>query len=422
MLLLEPAPEKDSDQHLDAYRPEGGNSGNHGLGHQGPRRGQGTTPKNARYMVNVQDIFWCDARDEQGGLVHAVDCDPHECFVVQGNKQETNTSGRAKMPDHYRCTITCTFCGKRRHYEDECYHKQRLSAKLKSEALNGGGGAGGKYNGEKGKGESQGRGKGDGKAQGKCAGRGFPDKKNQDKNKDRNKDRSGGKPNPTPGGTNPEPPGGQQSTGPTTVPRGQHNKKKELSVPTKVGTSLPPEQVPALCGWRENCARRRLTLPVSLSSDRDALEDLQTWCSGYVSVLGDENTGVLDTGATISIVAKKNLPHQEPKNTMPTAIIRMGDGHVVHNCGDCEVNVPMGSRSIAHRFYAMDSEAFDFVLGTDFFVENSGILSLTLQAPYVLQADDGERGESVPLEQSEHRSSYLRMCKKEASAMMLPPK
>ena len=51
---------------------------------------------------------------------------------------------------------------------------------------------------------------------------------------------------------------------------------------------------------------------------------------------------------------------------MPTAVIRMGDGHVVHSCGDCEVDVPMRSRSIAHRFYVMDTEPFDFVLGTDF--------------------------------------------------------
>ena len=37
------------------------------------------------------------------------------------------------MPDHYRCTVTCAFCGKRKHYQDESYHKQRLSAKLKGE-------------------------------------------------------------------------------------------------------------------------------------------------------------------------------------------------------------------------------------------------------------------------------------------------
>ena len=107
---------------------------------------------------------------------------------------------------------------------------------------------------------------------------------------------------------------------------------------------------------------------------------------------------------------------------MPTAAIRMGDGHVVHSCGDCEVDVPMVSRSIAHRFYVMDTEAFDFVLGTDFFVEHSQILSLTLQAPYVLQVDHGDGWESVPLEQSERTSSYLRACKKEPSTMMVASK
>ena len=93
---------------------------------------------------------------------------------------------------------------------------------------------------------------------------------------------------------------------------------------------------------------------------------------------GREYPGVLDTGATISIVAKEILPGGDPKNIMPTAGIRMGDGHVVHSCGDCEVEVPMGSRSIAHRFYVMDTETFDFVMGTDFFFEHSQILSLTL--------------------------------------------
>ena len=68
--------------------------------------------------------------------------------------------------------------------------------------------------------------------------------------------------------------------------------------------------------------------------------------------------------------------------------------------------MPMGSRSIAHRFYVMDTETFDFVLGTDFSVEHSQILSLTLTAPYVFQVDHGDGSESVPLEQSEHTFSY----------------
>ena len=137
---------------------------------------------------------------------------------------------------------------------------------------------------------------------------------------------------------------------------------------------------------------------------------------------GRKYLGVLDTGATISIAAKKILPSGDLKNILPTAAIRMGDGHVVHICGDCEVEVPMGSGSIAHRFYVMDTEAFDFVLGTDFFVEHSQILSLTLQAPYVLQVDHGDGWESVPLEQSEHTSSYLRVCKREPSTMMVASK
>ena len=83
VLLLELALEKGSNQHLDAYRPGGGGSGSHGKGYQGPRPGQGTTPKHPRIMGNVQELFWCDARDEHGHRQHAPDCDQRDCFVVQ---------------------------------------------------------------------------------------------------------------------------------------------------------------------------------------------------------------------------------------------------------------------------------------------------------------------------------------------------
>ena len=137
---------------------------------------------------------------------------------------------------------------------------------------------------------------------------------------------------------------------------------------------------------------------------------------------GQEYLGVLDTGATISIVAKKMLPRGRLKNTIPTAAIHMGDSHVVHSCGDCEVDVPMGSGSISHRFYVMDPEAFDFVLGIDFFAEHPQSVSLTLQVPYVLHVDHGDGQEAAPLEQIEQASSYLRVCKKEPSAIMVAAK
>ena len=210
VLLLELPLKIESDQHLNAYRPGGGCSGSEGRGYQGHRPGQGTTPKNARMMSNVQDLFCCDARDEQGSLLHAPDGDEHDCLMVQGKKQETNTGGKAKLPDHYRCTITGAFCGKRKHYEDECFHKQRLSAKLKTENASGKSGSQGNANKDNGQGTSEGNGKGQGGKGKGGGGGGYPKPE-----KDRNANLSGGNPNPTPGG-NPEPSGGQPNTEPTT--------------------------------------------------------------------------------------------------------------------------------------------------------------------------------------------------------------
>ena len=211
VLLLELALEKESDQHLNAYRPGGGGSGRHGKGYQGPRPGQQTTPKHAGIMDNVKELFSFDARDEHGHLQQPPDCEQRDCFVVQGKKQETNTGTKAKMPDHDRCTITLAFFGKRKHYEDECYQKQRLSAKLRGQNPGKGSRKGiRKGNGnDSGKDRSRGSGKGQDKRQG---GRGGganrqPDKHNKCPNK------NGGNPNPNPGG-NYEPSGGQ--SGPTT--------------------------------------------------------------------------------------------------------------------------------------------------------------------------------------------------------------
>ena len=36
-----------------------------------------------------------------------------------------------KHQDHFRCIITCGYCGKRRYYEDECHIKRRESEEHK---------------------------------------------------------------------------------------------------------------------------------------------------------------------------------------------------------------------------------------------------------------------------------------------------
>ena len=45
--------------------------------------------------------------------------------------QKTKDGQDLKYQDHFRCAITCGYCDKRRHYEDECHIKRRESEKLK---------------------------------------------------------------------------------------------------------------------------------------------------------------------------------------------------------------------------------------------------------------------------------------------------
>ena len=98
--------------------------------------------------------------------------------MLQSKQQEANTGGKAKMPDNCRCTITCAFCGRLKHYRNECYCKQRLSTKVQSDNSQNWG-QNGKGNSDKGKGKSHGRFKGEEQGKG---GPGGPHKKN-DKNR-----------------------------------------------------------------------------------------------------------------------------------------------------------------------------------------------------------------------------------------------
>ena len=52
--------------------------------------------------------------------------------MLQMKRQQHTKDGKTVThPDHFRCTITCGYCGKRRHYEDECHIKKRESDKHK---------------------------------------------------------------------------------------------------------------------------------------------------------------------------------------------------------------------------------------------------------------------------------------------------
>ena len=46
-------------------------------------------------------------------------------------QQHSNDGKTVTHQDHFRCTITCGYCGKHRHYQDESHIKKRASDKLK---------------------------------------------------------------------------------------------------------------------------------------------------------------------------------------------------------------------------------------------------------------------------------------------------
>ena len=77
-------------------------------------------------------LFYCKPVNDKGGPCHAPDCDQSSSCMLQMKRQQHTKNGKPLThQDHFRCTITCGYCGKRRHYEDECHIKKRESDKLK---------------------------------------------------------------------------------------------------------------------------------------------------------------------------------------------------------------------------------------------------------------------------------------------------
>ena len=59
-------------------------------------------------------------------------CDGRSACILQLKRtQKTKYGQEVNHQDDLRCMILCGYCGKRRHYEDECHMKRRESEKLK---------------------------------------------------------------------------------------------------------------------------------------------------------------------------------------------------------------------------------------------------------------------------------------------------
>ena len=144
-LLIQLAMERENDSHMDKYlrkqlrrgtpaeKSPGGRSpqphSNLGKGRGGHcKRMKETRASNGKGAPN---LFCCRPTDDKGGPCYAPHCDARiACMLQLQRKQKTKDCQEVKHQDHFGCTITCGYCGKRRHYEDECHITRRESQKL----------------------------------------------------------------------------------------------------------------------------------------------------------------------------------------------------------------------------------------------------------------------------------------------------
>ena len=144
-LMIQLAMAREKDSHMDKYlrrhlrretpaeKSPGGRSpqphSNPGEGRGGQLKHMTETPSSKG--KGTPNLFYCRPTDDKGGPCHAPDCDGRSaCMLHLKRTQKTKDGQEVKHQDHFRCTITCGFCGKRRHYEDECHIKCRDPEKL----------------------------------------------------------------------------------------------------------------------------------------------------------------------------------------------------------------------------------------------------------------------------------------------------
>ena len=72
---------------------------------------------------------------------------------------------------------------------------------------------------------------------------------------------------------------------------------------------------------------------------------------------------VLDTGATLSIVAQR-LPKTFKKTE--TVAIRVGDGRTIHSLGGVDLTICLGDETVTQHCRVLDTDTFDIVIGTVF--------------------------------------------------------
>ena len=124
--------------------------------------------------------------------------------------------------------------------------------------------------------------------------------------------------------------------------------------------------------------------------------------------IGDQvYKAVLDTGATLSILARRLLKQAKIRKTK-TVAIRVEDCRTIHFPRGGDVTVCLGDGQVTQHCKVLDIDALDIVIGTDFLRRKAQVKLVSLQRPYALHCDFGGGLFSVPLELSGRRESELR--------------
>ena len=136
-------------------------------------------------------------------------------------------------------------------------------------------------------------------------------------------------------------------------------------------------------------------------------EDLVFWI--LVKICDKGFRAVLDTGATLSIVARRLL---KTFNKIKTVAIRVGNGRTIHSLGGVDVTICLGDETVTQHCRVLDTDAFDIVIGTDSLRRNPQVKMVSPQRPYSLHCDFGSGLFSVLLELSGRKESGLRYAAK----------
>ena len=93
---------------------------------------------------------------------------------------------------------------------------------------------------------------------------------------------------------------------------------------------------------------------------------------------------VLDSGATLSIVARRLLKTFRKNKTVA---LRVGDGRTIHSFGGVNVTICLGDETVTQHCRVLDTDAFDIVIDTDFLRRIPQVKMLSVQRPYPLHCD-----------------------------------